>query len=378
MTEPLDPLTVRDQYDAQLRTWLPARLPAGRGRRARRSAAARRRGVRARVRHLRLAGRAHRADLDALIARQRDHFAALGQAVEWKLHGHDEPADLAERLRAAGFEPEDRETVVVGRAAPLADPHAAAARRAYAWWRSPPGPTLTRSPPWRARVWGGDHSAPGRRRWRPSWPPTRPARRSWSPGPATRSSVRGLGPLHGRYGVRQPLGRLDPRAVAAAGASTRPWCAYRAALAVERGYRYLQVDASDDSRPILQRLGFVAVTTTTPYVLHPVARSRDVSGHDEHERPGTREREHEQGEPGRAAARAGSAGAGEFGDAPVGHQRRCRPERQGHEGQPGQRGAAPGRCRRAVETPEEHDAGGGERRAAPGQPGPLGLRSRRR
>jgi hypothetical protein len=26
------------------------------------------------------------------------------------------------------------------------------------------------------------------------------------------------------------------------------------------------VDASEESRPILERLGFVAVTTTTPYV----------------------------------------------------------------------------------------------------------------
>jgi hypothetical protein len=31
-----------------------------------------------------------------------------------------------------------------------------------------------------------------------------------------------------------------------------------------------QVDASDDSFPIVQRLGFVAVTTTTPYVYAPV------------------------------------------------------------------------------------------------------------
>jgi hypothetical protein len=37
----------------------------------------------------------------------------------------------------------------------------------------------------------------------------------------------------------------------------------------QHGARYLQVDASDDSRPILQRLGLVAVTTTTPYVWTP-------------------------------------------------------------------------------------------------------------
>ena len=45
--------------------------------------------------------------------------------------------------------------------------------------------------------------------------------------------------------------------------------AYRSNLAAQRGFRYLQVDASDDSRPILERLGFVAVTTTTPFVWSP-------------------------------------------------------------------------------------------------------------
>ena len=47
--------------------------------------------------------------------------------------------------------------------------------------------------------------------------------------------------------------------------------AHRANLAAARGFRYLQVDASSDSRPILERLGFVAVTTTTPYVWTPPA-----------------------------------------------------------------------------------------------------------
>ena len=48
--------------------------------------------------------------------------------------------------------------------------------------------------------------------------------------------------------------------------------AYRANLASEQGFRYLEVDASDDSRPILERLGFVAVTTTTPFVWEPGRR----------------------------------------------------------------------------------------------------------
>ena len=33
--------------------------------------------------------------------------------------------------------------------------------------------------------------------------------------------------------------------------------------------RYLQVDASSDSKPILLRLGFQAITTTTPWVWTP-------------------------------------------------------------------------------------------------------------
>jgi len=45
----------------------------------------------------------------------------------------------------------------------------------------------------------------------------------------------------------------------------RSLVAYRARLARERGYRYLQVDASADSSPILQRLGFTELARTTPF-----------------------------------------------------------------------------------------------------------------
>jgi GNAT superfamily N-acetyltransferase len=49
----------------------------------------------------------------------------------------------------------------------------------------------------------------------------------------------------------------------------RALVAHRANLSAERGRRYIEVDASDNSRPILERLGFVAVTTTTPCVWSP-------------------------------------------------------------------------------------------------------------
>lgn len=49
----------------------------------------------------------------------------------------------------------------------------------------------------------------------------------------------------------------------------RALVAHRARAAVDRGYRYLQVDAMSSSRPILERLGFEPLTTTTPYVYTP-------------------------------------------------------------------------------------------------------------
>jgi GNAT superfamily N-acetyltransferase len=60
----------------------------------------------------------------------------------------------------------------------------------------------------------------------------------------------------------------------------RALVAHRAKLATERGRRYIQVDASDASRPILERLGFVAVTTTTPYVWSPSPPGAEVNADD--------------------------------------------------------------------------------------------------
>ncbi|NUR98035.1 MAG: GNAT family N-acetyltransferase, partial [Kribbellaceae bacterium] len=44
---------------------------------------------------------------------------------------------------------------------------------------------------------------------------------------------------------------------------------HRARLAKDRGYEFLRVDASADSRPILQKLGLHAVTVPTPYHWRP-------------------------------------------------------------------------------------------------------------
>ena len=49
----------------------------------------------------------------------------------------------------------------------------------------------------------------------------------------------------------------------------RALVAARAQRAAARSVKYLHVDASDDSAPILRRLGFRAVTTITEYVWTP-------------------------------------------------------------------------------------------------------------
>ena len=46
----------------------------------------------------------------------------------------------------------------------------------------------------------------------------------------------------------------------------RALAAARAAVAVQHGVRYLHSDCTDMSRPILERAGLRAITTTTPYV----------------------------------------------------------------------------------------------------------------
>lgn len=51
-------------------------------------------------------------DLPGVIRREIELARTLGARFEWKLYGHDQPPELAEALRAAGLEPEERETVL--------------------------------------------------------------------------------------------------------------------------------------------------------------------------------------------------------------------------------------------------------------------------
>jgi hypothetical protein len=56
---------------------------------------------------------------DAVIAAQVRYFAARPAPVEWKLYDYDQPADLAQRLLAAGFVADDEELMLVAETAAI-------------------------------------------------------------------------------------------------------------------------------------------------------------------------------------------------------------------------------------------------------------------
>ena len=266
----LDAASLRDAYDAQLRAHLPDPLPEG--------ATVEFDGPLVRMtgldsggfltyRHL---GGLTGAELDALIARQRDLFAERGQEVEWKLHGHDRPDDLGERLVAHGFEPQQQETVLIGRIAPIA------AERS----EPPPGvhvrkvtdrTDLERIARMQEAVWSEDRTwlVDGLQRELAADPTALTIM-------VAETEDKAGGEVVSAGWVRYLAGTAF---VTLWGGSTLPqWrrrgiyralVAHRARLAEARGFTLMQVDASDDSRPILERLGLVAVTTTTPYVYTP-------------------------------------------------------------------------------------------------------------
>lgn len=206
--------------------------------------------------------------LEALIRRQVEFFAAMGLGFEWKTYGHDRTAGLKERLLGAGFLPEPEENLMVAEVEELELDHplpsGVGIRRAR-------GRADTRRvAELLTKVWGepldyleelfdrdllanpddvvlllveaGEELVSVAR---VNLTPGTDFASLWSG--STRADWR-------RRGIYRAL------------------VAHRAALAQERGFRYLQVDASGESRPILERLGFLKLSTTTPYIWSPPSR----------------------------------------------------------------------------------------------------------
>lgn len=211
------------------------------------------------------------ADADAVIATQIGRFAELARPWEWKHYSYDRPPDLPERLRAAGLAPGPVEALLVAEIADLAVEE--------------PGPPGVRLVPVvdeggvdalvrvHDEVFGGGHAALGRTvlaglAQQPRWVEAVLAEAGGTAVSAGRVEFHAGTDFASLWGGGT-LPRWRGRGV------FRSLVTYRASLARDRGFRYLQVDASPDSRPILQRLGFVQLATTTPYTIpaHPLDTS---------------------------------------------------------------------------------------------------------
>jgi GNAT superfamily N-acetyltransferase len=176
-------------------------------------------------------------EVEPLVGRMRE----LPGHVEWKYYSHDGP-ELRERLLAAGLEPEDEETVVVAEAASIAPPSPDVELRL----------ATDEFDELAARIFGRRHGLPDR-------------------AVAVVAAVDGEPVSGGRVDFED-----DVEFAGLFGGFTLPGfrgrglyratVAKRAELARERGYPWLYSDALPTSRPILERLGFVPITTSTPFV----------------------------------------------------------------------------------------------------------------
>lgn len=174
-----------------------------------------------------------------------DHFTALGREFEWKLYAHDMPADLSSRLLAAGFVSEPAETLMVAdikalradaelpegiRLGPVTD--ATGVELAADVHEQAFGTSADRL---RQRLVSQLRGRPQTFSMMVAMAgdvPVCAARMELHPG-TDFASLWGAGTLP------EWRGRGIYRALAA----------HRARIAAELGYRYLQVDASDQSRP---------------------------------------------------------------------------------------------------------------------------------
>jgi GNAT superfamily N-acetyltransferase len=208
------------------------------------------------------------AGLDRLIERQRDYFQARGQGVEWKVRAHDLPAELPDRLIAAGFRPAEPAAVLIGVAGEVAAepvlPGGVTLRQVSR------AEDLRRFADHQTEVTGTDCS----------WVAADLAARvSADPGGITILVAEAGGQV-----VSTAFVEYNPGTEFAAllgGATLPQWqgrgiyralVAARAREAVARGYRLLHVDASPASAPILRRCGFHEITTSTHYHWTPARR----------------------------------------------------------------------------------------------------------
>ncbi|HUY56688.1 MAG TPA: GNAT family N-acetyltransferase [Candidatus Micrarchaeaceae archaeon] len=203
--------------------------------------------------------------LDALIEKQIAFFEQLNLAFEWKTYAHDGRADLPRRLTSHGLIPEEPESLVIGRISELTQepqlPERVGLREAHSRADADQLAELL------STVAGADRGYLGRLFFEEHLanPDHVVLLVAESAGKVVASARLNLEPgsEFGSLWSGSVLPEWRGQGI------YRALVAWRAQRAAARGYRYLQVDATESSRPILERLGFQTVGSTTPYCWTP-------------------------------------------------------------------------------------------------------------
>jgi len=206
---------------------------------------------------------------DAVIQREQAHFTALGHTLEWKLFSHDAPTDLMARLQARGFAIGEREATLVLDAenlpARLRDPAPHEIRRI-----TDPAMVAPLMDAVQGRVFSHESQ---------DWVSQMLAHNLRHHGDnlsiyAAYVDDRPVSAARVNFSAASPCGSLW-------GGATLPeyrgrgiysaLVAVRVREALSRGVRYLYVDTSPMSRPILEKLGFRHIADTYPCVYPPAS-----------------------------------------------------------------------------------------------------------
>jgi GNAT superfamily N-acetyltransferase len=200
------------------------------------------------------------ATLDATIAEQIAYFAPMNQPFEWVVYDHDQPPILKERLVAHGFAPDEPAALM---ALDLhAPPHALLEPTMVDLRRLTHRDQLEDVIAIEQQVWGGNFGWMRRRM-------------------GDHMEIPGYLSIFVAYVERQPAcvgwTYFHPRSQFAGlwGGSTLPKyrkrglytavLAARVQEAIGRGYRFLTIEASPMSRPIVASHGFQLLTMTSSY-----------------------------------------------------------------------------------------------------------------
>ncbi len=197
---------------------------------------------------------------DQVISDEVAYFESIGHSFEWKLYSHDSPPDIIERLRQRGFEIDHPETILVldmqGLPSILTEPVTHDIRRITDLALVKPLVDV------QAAIYNENFDDMTERlTWKLTHYPEYISFYGAYVDEVPVASARMYYPSNSQFSSMWGGGTLP--AYRGKGVYTA-LVAARVQEAIQRGRRFLTIDASPMSRPIVEKLGFVEISTSTP------------------------------------------------------------------------------------------------------------------